>query len=234
MGQYNWDWEILVQSPYLGWLIAGAELTIALSLCMWLVGFIIGTAVGVGATSTNPVIRVAAKCYVGVVRNIPPVVQLFVWFFVVPELLPASWGVFLKRDLPYSPFWTSMVGLGLFLAARVAEHVRAGLEAIPKTLVHASLATGLSPGQAYRYIRLPIAYRTVLPTLTSEFLVCIKMSSIAMTIGVTEITAQSYQVESYTYHGIEAFSATTVFYLCFSAVIVAGSSLLEKAYGLGK
>jgi len=234
MSKYNWDWSILGEAPYLGWLVTGAELTIALSLCMWAVAFIFGSLIGVIATSRNPLLRAVATFYIGILRNIPPIVQLFVWFFVVPELLPFSWGTFIKRDLSYGPFWTSVVALGLFLSARIAEHLRAGLDSVPSSLVNASLPTWLRGAQTYRYVRLPIAYRKMLPTLTSEFLVCFKMSAISMTIGVAEISAQSYQIESYTYHGIEAFTAATIFYLCFSTVIVALSSLIEKRGALSK
>ncbi|HVA38452.1 MAG TPA: amino acid ABC transporter permease [Candidatus Dormibacteraeota bacterium] len=226
---YNWNWSVLFQHPYLGWLISGAEVSLALAACMWVLAFTLGSLVGVASTLPNRYVRALAAAYVEVLRNIPPIVQIFVWYFVVPQLLPPALGMYVKRDLPHSAFWTAVVGLGLFISARVAEHVRAGIEAIPRSLVQASLATGLSAAQSYRHVRLPIAYRNIVPVLTSEFLICFKVSAIALTIGVMEMTAQSRQVEFYTAHGIEAFTAATLFYLVFSAIFSVGTTFAERA-----
>jgi len=227
--KYNWNWNVLLQEPFFSDLISGLQLTVVLALLIWILAFTLGSLVGVAATLPLRPARLAAKAHVEIFRNIPPIVQLFIWFFVVPEVLPAEWGHFVKRDLPYPEFWTAVVALGLFLSARLAEQVRAGIEAIPRTLIQAALATGLSPLHTYLSIRLPIAYRTIVPTLTSEFLIGFKMTAVAMTIGVMEMTARSHQVESTTFQGIEVFTVATVFYVVAAAVVVLVSSFGERA-----
>ena len=119
-------------------------------------------------------------------------------------------GLWIKRELPQPEFVTAIVGIGLFAGARVAEQVRAGVAAVGLHLMPAALATGLRPLQAYRLIMLPLGLRAIFGPLTSEFLITVKMSSISLTIGMLELTAQSRHVENYTFHGLEAFAVATV------------------------
>ena len=110
-------------------------------------------------------------------------------------------------------FWTSVVAIGLFSGARVAEQVRAGVELVQARLLPAALATGLRPRQAYRLVILPVALRRMVGPLTSELLITMKMSSIGLTIGVLELTSQSQQIANDTFHGFEAYGAATAGYL---------------------
>jgi glutamate/aspartate transport system permease protein len=134
--------------------------------------------------------------------------------------MPESVGRWLKRDLPNPEYWTAVICLGTYTAARVAEQVRSGIESIPKGQRNAALAVGLDEAQAYRDVLLPIAYRIIVPPLTSEFLTIFKNSSLALTIGVLELTAQSRQIENYTFQGFEAFTAATVLYLLITLLVV--------------
>ena len=151
-------------------------------------------------------------------RNIPVLVQLFLWFYVLPELVPETWGRWLKRDLPLPEFWTSVLCLGVYAASRVAEQVRSGIEAVPRGQLAAALASGLTIGQAYRLVLLPIAFRIIIPPLTSEFLSIIRTSSVALTIGLLELTAQSRQIENATFQGFESFAAATALYAGIAVV----------------
>ncbi len=168
-----------------------------------------------------------ATAYVELFRNIPLLVQIFLWFFVLPELVPESAGRWLKRELPYPEFFSAMVGLGLYTASRVAEQVRSGIASIPPGLGAVARASGFTIAQTYRYVLLPLGFRIIVPPLTSEFLGIVKNTSIALTIGVMEITAASRQIESYTFQGYEAFAAATVLYLLISASLLLVTRRLE-------
>jgi glutamate/aspartate transport system permease protein len=183
--------------------------------------------IGVARTLPYAPVRLAATAYVELFRNIPLLVQIFLWYFVLPELVPQSAGHWLKRELPYPEFFSAMVGLGLYTASRVAEQVRSGIGAVPPGLSAAARASGLTLAQTYRHILLPLGFRIIVPPLTSEFLGIVKNTSIALTIGVMEITAASRQIESHTFQGYEAFAAATALYLLISVSLLFLTRRLE-------
>ena len=225
---YNWNWGILLQEPYLGWLISGVRWTFAVSVAAWIIAFTIGSLVGIARTLPSRPIRAIATAYVELFRNVPLLVQLFIWYFVVPEILPREWGLWVKREMPLPEYTTAVVGLGLYTASRVAEQVRSGIESIPRGQSMAGYATGLTTAQLYRYVLLPVGYRVIIPPLTSEFLTIFKNSSLALTIGVLELTAQSRQITEYTFQGFEAFTAATVIYILITLTVTAGMTLVER------
>jgi glutamate/aspartate transport system permease protein len=145
---------------------------------------------------------------------------MFLWYFVFPELLPNDAGMWVKREMPMPEFTTAAVCLGLYTASRVAEQVRSGIQSIGQGQNNAGLATGLTTVQVYRYILLPVGYRIMIPPLTSEFLTIFKNSSVALTIGVLEITAQARQIEEYTFQGFEAFTTATVLYILVTSIVM--------------
>lgn len=218
---YNWDWSVLFTEPYLGWLIDGTKWTFAVALAAWVIALAVGVAVGVGRTLPLRPVAVLCACYVELFRNIPLLVQLFLWYFVLPEVVPEGMGRWLKRDMPNPEYVTAVVALGLYTASRVAEQVRAGIESLGSGLRDAAYANGLSTAKAYRYILLPISFRLIVPPLTSEFLTIFKNSSLALTIGLLELTAQSQQIAEYTFQGFEAFTAATVIYVCIALLATA-------------
>ena len=217
---YNWDWSVLFQEPYLGWLLSGIRWTLLVAGCAWVIAFLVGSLIGVTRTLPSQFLRAIGAVYVEVFRGIPLLVQLFIWYFVVPELLPHDAGMWVKRELPLPEVATAVVCLGTYTAARVAEQVRSGIQALSGDLANAGRAIGLTERQNYVHIRLPISYRVIIPPLTSEFLTIFKNSSLALTIGVLELTAQSRQIENYTFHGFEAFTAATVVYLVITLSVV--------------
>lgn len=225
---YNWDWGVLVREPYLEWLISGFGWTITVSLAAWVLAFSLGSLVGILRTTEHKLLRGLATCYVETFRNVPLLVQMFLWYFVFPELLPDDAGMWVKREMPMPEFTTAVVCLGLYTASRVAEQVRAGIQSIGQGQRNAGLAVGLTPAQVYRYVLLPVSYRIIVPPLTSEFLTIFKNSSVALTIGVLETTAQARQIEEYTFQGFEAFTIATVLYIIVTSIVMLLMRLVES------
>jgi glutamate/aspartate transport system permease protein len=228
MGSYNWNWPILLKEPYFTWIITGFGKTILIAVLAWAIAFPLGSAIGIARTADSRALRLGGTVYVEIFRNIPLLVQMFLWYFVVPELLPADWGRWVKRDMPYPQFLTAVMCLGLYTASRVAEQVRAGIEAIPRGQRNAGLAMGLTSLQVYRYVLIPVAYRTIIPPLTSDFLGVFKNSSLALTIGVLELTSQARQIEEYTFAAFEAFTVATVLYCAVTGIVILAMRVLEQ------
>jgi glutamate/aspartate transport system permease protein len=228
---YRWNWGILLQDPYWGWLWSGLEWTLLISLGSWTIALVVGVAFGIARSLPNRAVQMAAGIYVEIFRNIPPLVQLFLWYFVFPEVVPDTIGLWIKRDLPQPEFITAIVAIGLFAGARVAEQVRAGIAAVGIHLMPAALATGLRPLQAFRLVLLPLGLRAIVGPLTSEFLITVKMSSISLTIGVLELTAQSRHIENYTFQGLEAFTVATVAYLLLGLAVTGLMRVIERRVG---
>ncbi len=225
---YNWNWGVLFTEPYLEWLISGFWWTISTALVAWAIALTVGSLIGIGRTVPNRAIRAICTGYVELFRNIPLLVQMFLWYFAMPELVPDDVGRWMKRDMPNPEFVTAVIALSLYTASRVAEQVRAGIEAIPKGLSAAATAHGLSVAQTYRYVLLPMSFRMIVPPMTSEFLTVFKNSSLALTIGLLELTAQSQQIAEYTFQGFEAFTAATVIYVCIALAVTVAMHLLER------
>lgn len=199
---------------YLEWLISGLGWTVALALCAWVMALGLGFFVGVLRTLPKRWVVRLGDAYVEIFRNIPLLVQLFLWYFVLPELMPKALGDWIKGILPpWGPFVTSVVCLGLFTSARIAEQVKAGINTLPRGQKNAALAMGMTLPQAYLHVLLPQAARLIIPPLTSEFMTIFKNSSVALTIGLLELTAQARQMNEFTFKTYEAFGAATVLYL---------------------
>jgi glutamate/aspartate transport system permease protein len=227
---YHWNWHVFFEpSPngtgtYLDMLLSGLVVTIVTALTAWVIALVTGTIVGVMRTLPSKAANLFGFCYV-------ELVQLFLWFFVLPELLPASCGLWLKQ-LPNAPFYTAAIGTGLFMSARVAEQTRAGINSLPRGQRLAATALGLRPSQVYRYVLLPIAFRIILPPLTSEFLSTIKNTSVALTIGLIELTAEARAMQEFSFQVFEAFTAATVLYLLINIVVVIAMHFVERGVAI--
>ena len=231
------DWGVLLQQApsggmtYLGWLGSGTLWTLLVSICAWIIAFTLGSILGVLRTTPLRIPRAIATGYVELFRNIPLLVQMFLWYFVMPEVIPKAWGDWIKTELPnlvelpfaqFSmwEFLAAVMCLGLYTASRVAEQVRAGIQSLPVGQTNAGLAIGLTLPQVYRHVTMPMAYRIIVPPMTSEFLTIFKNSSTALTIGVLELTAQSRQISEYTFKTFEAFTAATLVYIAITLVVI--------------
>jgi glutamate/aspartate transport system permease protein len=216
---YIWNWSVFFDEAlpgvtYLDWLLSGLKLTVTIGLSAWLIGLVLGGALGVMRTLPNRLLAGLASAYVEVFRNIPLLVQLFIWYFVAPELLPGDLGHQIKAMNPFmQQFVAAVVCLGLYTASRICEQVRAGIQALPKGQQMAGLALGFTLPQTYRYVLLPVALRIIIPPLTSEFMMVFKNSAVASIIGLLELAAQGRQLVDYTAQPYESFTAVTVLYL---------------------
>ena len=232
---YHWNWGVFLsrtpsgESTYLGWLLQGLWWTVALSLAAWALALLLGTIFGVLRTVPGRWLPGLGAAYVELFRNVPLLVQLFSWYFVMPELLPRAWGDAIKQlDPMLQQFLAAWLCLGTFTAARVAEQVRAGIGSLPRGQRAASLALGLTLPQAYRHVLLPMSFRIIVPPLTSEFLNIFKNSAVASTIGLIELSRQSQQLVDYTAQPYEAFIAVTVLYLLVNVVVMGGMRWVES------
>jgi len=234
---YDWRWSVFLE-PTLGGamnyaelLLRGAGITVVTALLAWTIALALGTVIGVMRTAPVPALNAVARAYVEIFRNIPLLLQLFLWYFVLPELLPESWGNWLK-SVPLASFYVAFIGLGFYTASRIAEQVRAGIQALPEGQTSAALALGMTLPQAYRHVLVPRAYLTMLPTLTSEGLAIMKNTSVALAIGLAELTAQARAMQEYTFHVFEAFTAATLMYFALNVIVVQFARLIERRTAL--
>lgn len=231
--QYNWNWSIFWdQSPegdgtYLHMLWQGLLTTLETAALAWVLAFVLGSVMGVLRSMPGRIGPAVSTCWIELFRNIPLLVQLFLLYFVLPEVLPAAWGTWLKQ-LPGASFYTSVVGVGLFMSARVAVQLAAGIGALPAGQRAAGTALGLTTLQTYRYVLLPVAYRIILPTLTSEMLGTIKNTSVALTIGLAEMTARARAVQEFSFQVFEAYTAATLAYVVVNMTVTLVARWFER------
>src|SRR5438552_2900632 len=157
--KYNWNWGILLQpepggtGTYLHYLIVGLGWTLVTALAAWVIALLIGAIIGTLCTTTNAWVVRAGNAYVEIFRNIPLIVQMFLWFFVVPELLPKDLGDAIKQmPPPWSSYLPAVMCLGIFTSVRVAEQVRAGIQSLPRGQRCAGTAMGLAGFQSWRFV----------------------------------------------------------------------------------
>lgn len=230
---YNWNWHIFWEaSPegagtYLDTLWSGLGWTLATALSAWVIALILGAIIGTVRTMPAKWTVRFANGYVELFRNIPLLVQMFLWYFVLPEVLPAAIGTWLKT-LPNASFVTAVICLGLFTSARVAVQVSAGIQSLPRGQKMAGTALGLTLPQTYRYVLLPMAFRIVIPPLTSEFLNIIKNSAVALTIGLMELTARARSMQEFSFQVFEAFTAATIIYIVVNIFVVNMMRIIER------
>ncbi len=229
---YSWNWGVfwdigLEGRPHYALLLDGLVWTITTAASAWIVALLLGSVVGIARTLPNRFVRLLGTSYVELFRNIPLLMQLFLWYFVLPEVVPKALGDWLK-NMDNGPFFMAVCAIGFFMSARVAEQVRAGLQALPRGQNMAGTALGLTRFQTYRYVLLPVAYRLILPPLTSDFMNTIKNTSIAMTIGLLELTGRARAMQEFTFQVFEAFTAAAIIYLVLNLVITAFMRWLER------
>jgi glutamate/aspartate transport system permease protein len=215
---------------YLDWIISGLAWTLCLALGAWIIAVVVGTLVGAIRTLPGGMLPRIGRVYVEIFRNIPLLVQMFFWYFVLPELLPVRIGMAVKQmDPPWGSFVPALICLGLFTAARIAEQVRAGLQALPRGQAQAANALGFDNSAMYRLILLPQAFRIILPTLTNEFMTIFKNTSVALTIGLVELTATAREINENTFRTFEAFGVVTIIYLVIALIAWQVMHRIEQA-----
>jgi len=216
---YDFDWAIITSGRYFEWLMAGVYTTVQLSVVSIVLAFLLGLIIAVMRMSHVSPIRWFAYAYLEFTRNTPLLVQIFFWYFGSYQVLPRfinEWLVTWNFE-----FAAAVIALTIYTSAFIAEDIRSGVRSIPREQMEAARSSGFTFLRAMQYIILPQAVRITIPPLINQFLNLTKNSSLAMTIGVAELTYQARQVESYTFKGYEAFTAATIVYLGMSLVIAA-------------
>ncbi len=176
-----------------------------------------------------------ARAYLALFRNTPLLVQLFFWYFGVPALLPEALVSWLNTphetpllDWPSFEFLAGAWGLTLYTSAFVAEEFRAGIASVRPEQRAAGLALGLTQRQVWRVVALPQALRTALPPLLGQYMNALKNSSLAMAIGLAELSYASRQVETETFKTFQAFGIATLLYIGAIALIEAFGQALQQ------
>lgn len=229
---YTWNWPVLWATTsdgvttYLGTLFHGLRWTLAVGLSAWVFALLIGTTVGIVRTFKAGWPARVADAYVELLRSIPLIVQMFIWFYVAPDLLPQGAADAIKEWDRYNVV-AAILCLTFFTSARVAEQVRAGIQAIPTGQLYAGRALGLETAQVYRFVLVPVAFRKILPALTNEFINIIKNTSVAFTIAVVELMAATRSMQEMTFQIFEAFTAATIIYLTVNLLVVKLMDFIE-------
>jgi glutamate/aspartate transport system permease protein len=206
---------------YLDWLLSAWGWTVSVSLTALAVALLTGSVIGVIRTLPDrPWLVRLGNAWVELFRNIPLLVQIFLWYFVVPALVPPM------KHFP--PFILVVLALGLFTSARIAEQVRAGIQALPRGQRYAGMALGFTTAQYYRYVLLPMAYRIIIPPLTSESMNIFKNSSVAFAVSISELTLYALQVGEETARPIEVYIAVTILYAISALTINRIFAWIEK------
>ncbi|MDP3651605.1 MAG: amino acid ABC transporter permease [Rhodoferax sp.] len=222
----TWDWQVFLNDDgsgrtYLEWMLDAWRWTLAVAGCSWVVAVLIGALMGTLRTlPTSPWLVRLANVWVELFRNIPLLVQIFLWYFVVPKIFPAF------QLVP--GFVLVVFALGFFTSARIAEQVRAGIQALPKGQRYAGMAMGFTTAQTYRYVILPMAFRIILPPLTSESMNLLKNSSVAFAVSIAELTMFAMQAQEETSRGVEVYLAVTVLYAISAFAVNRVFSWIER------
>jgi len=223
---YHFDWAIVTSGQYFEWLVSGVKVTIELSVVSIALSFILGLFIAVMRMSTIKPILWFSHAYLEFFRNTPLLVQIFFWYFGSYQILPQVANDWLNTV--NFEFAAAVIALTIYTSAFIAEDIRSGVRSIPKEQMEAARSSGFSFLRSMQYIILPQAVRITIPPLINQFLNLTKNSSLAMTIGVAELTYQARQVESYTFKGFEAFTAATLVYLGMSIIITWLVTLYSK------
>ncbi len=223
----HWDWQVFCNSTlsgeatacfgaagditYLQWMISAWGWTVSVAALGFVIALFFGVMVGIARTLPMAPVALVATVWTELFRNIPLLVQVFLWYHVLPVFIPAFSSV--------SSFWLAAIALGLFTSARIAEQVRAGLQSLPPGQAMAAKALGLSPAMVYAKVLLPQALRIILPAFTSEAMNVVKNSSVAFAVSVTELTLFAMQAQEETGRGLEIYAGVTLLY-AFTALSV--------------
>ena len=225
----------LLAPQYLRWLLDGFLLTLGLALLSCLLATLIGAPLAIARLSRRRLLSWPARAYLALFRNTPLLVQLFFWYFGVPALLPEALVSWLNTphetpllDWPSSEFLAGAWGLTLYTSAFVAEEFRAGIASVRPEQRAAGLALGLTQRQVWRVVVLPQALRTALPPLLGQYMNALKNSSLAMAIGLAELSYASRQVETETFKTFQAFGIATLLYIGAIALIEAFGQALQQ------
>jgi glutamate/aspartate transport system permease protein len=237
MSGVNWDWQVFCKETttgevvtscfgkggditYLDWLLSAWGWTLSVALLALLVALLVGALMGILRTVPDKRLVFIGNAWTELFRNIPLLVQIFLWYHVLPSLFKPLQGV--------PSFLLVVFALGFFTSARVSEQVKAGIQTLPRGQRYAGLAMGLTLPQTYRYVLLPMAFRIVIPPLTSEAMNIVKNSSVAFAVSIAELTMFALQAGEETSRNIEMYLAVTALYFVSAFTINRLALVLEN------
>jgi glutamate/aspartate transport system permease protein len=217
----SWDWQVFCKETtsqevvsgcfgrggdvtYLNWILSAWGWTLSVAVLALVVSLVVGSLMGIFRTTPSRSLVYLGNAWTELFRNIPLLVQIFLWYHVLPSLFTSL------RNVP--SFILVVFALGFFTSARISEQVKAGIQALPRGQRYAGLAMGLTLAQTYRYVLLPMAFRIVIPPLTSESMNIIKNSSVAFAVSIAELTMFAMQAGEETSRNVEMYLAVTGLY----------------------
>jgi len=203
------DWQFFLKDTgggetYLHWMMTAWGWTLSVAALALVVALVVGSLMGILRTAPNKALVFIGDAWTELFRNIPLLVQIFLWYHVIPSIFLSL------RALP--SFVLVVFAIGFFTSSRISEQVRAGIQSLPKGQRYAGLAMGLTLPQTYRHVLLPMAYRIIIPPLTSESMNIVKNTSVAFAVSIAELTMFAMQAQEETSRGVEIYFAVTVLY----------------------
>lgn len=224
----TWDWQVFCRETlsgeqiascfgkggdvtYLDWMLSAWGWTLSVAVLALIVALVFGSLMGILRTVPNKGLVLLGNAWTELFRNIPLLVQIFIWYHVIPMIITPL------RDVP--SFVLVVFALGFFTSARIAEQVRAGIQSLPKGQSYAGLAMGFTLPQTYRFVLMPMAFRIVIPPITSESMNIIKNSSVAFAVSIAELTLFAMQAQEETSRGIEIYLGVTGLYFVSAFLI---------------
>ena len=224
------DFSVLLRDEYPRMILNGVITMFELTALAWVLAIVVGTALAMIRMTNNRIAQACVATYVEVHQNVPMLVQIFIWYFGIPALLPKNVQHWFNSN--NSEFLFGFIAVGLCAAAYMSEGLRGGIRSIPKSQVEASRALGLSFLQSSRLVLLPQAIRIALPTLINHTVLLFKNTSLTMTVGVAELTYATREIESQSFQTVEVYLFSTMVYLMVSLLIMAAGTMLENRYRL--
>jgi len=217
----DFDWSVVGRSGDL--LMAGTRLTLGLFVGSLLLATVLGLILALMRLSPVAPFRWFAATYVWILRGIPVFVTLLFAFFVARDLPGLGW---------LTPIWAGVLGLGVDAAAYKAEIIRAGIMAVDPGQYEASEALGITKAHYMRRIIIPQSIRVMVPTYMSNSILLLKATSVAVGIGLVELTGITRQLSNSTFRPIELFTAAAIIYLTLTTVLVLLQEFLERRFAL--
>ena len=233
----TWDWQVFCKNTldgeviprcfgsggditYLDWMLSAWGWTLSVALLALIVALVAGSLMGILRTTPNKWFVALGNAWTELFRNIPLLVQIFLWYHVIPGIFRTLQGV--------PSFILVVFALGFFTSARISEQVKAGIQSLPRGQRYAGLAMGLTLPQTYRFVLLPMAFRIVVPPLTSESMNIIKNSAVAFAVSIAELTMFAMQAQEETSRGVEIYLAVTLLYFVSAFAVNRIAALIER------
>jgi polar amino acid transport system permease protein len=210
----KFDLATVLSGEYLDRFVTGFIMTMQLAAAAWVLAFVLAVLLVLVRMAPFKPADWAVGAFVEYHRNVPLLIQILLWYFGVPELLPNGLRFWINQQ--NSEFVFALVAIGLCFSAYMSEDIRSGIRSVPTTQYEAARALGFGYVRSMYYVMLPQALRVSTPPLINQTLFLFKNTSLAMAIGVAELTYQAKEVESYTFKTFEAFFVATILYLVIS------------------